>query len=109
MEDCLFCKIIKKEEHAHFVYEDEEFVVIKNKYPVAPVHLLIIPKKHIEKADSLYGESKDIWPHFFETAQKVVDQEGLWPSYQLLINAPGVAHFNHEHMHIISGLDEPLG
>jgi len=109
MEDCLFCKIVKKQEPSEQVFEDDRFIVIKNKFPVAPVHLLIIPKVHISKQDSLLGEDFDVWEGFFQIQKKVTEKLNLSPNYQLLVNAPGWAHFDHEHMHIIAGLEKPLG
>lgn len=47
MEDCIFCKIIKKEIPADIVYEDEEIIAFKDIQPAAPIHILVIPKKHI--------------------------------------------------------------
>jgi histidine triad (HIT) family protein len=45
-ENCLFCKIVKGEEPKTLVYEDENFMVIENKYPVAPIHVLVLDKHH---------------------------------------------------------------
>ncbi len=47
MEDCIFCKIIKKEIPSDIVYEDDQIIAFKDIHPVAPVHILVIPKKHI--------------------------------------------------------------
>jgi histidine triad (HIT) family protein len=109
MKDCLFCKIVKEEEQAEKVFENDDFIVIKNKFPIAPIHLLLIPKIHISKQDSLLGLDFDVWESFFRTQKLVVEELKISPNYQLLVNAPGYAHFDHEHMHIISGLDQPLG
>lgn len=103
MEDCLFCKIANKEEPSEMVYENDTFVVIKNKFPKAPTHLLIIPKKHISKQNSLKGA--EVWKGFYKTQSEVVEKLGLWPNFQLIVNAPGNAHFDHEHMHLLSGKD----
>jgi len=104
-EDCLFCKIIRNEEPTDRVYENDDFVVIKNKYPDAPVHLLIFPKKHYVKHDTLRGKNTHIWEGFYKTVSEVVEKLDLWDKYQLLVNAPGMGHFHHEHMHLISGKD----
>ena len=66
MQDCIFCKIIKKEIPGTIVYEDEEILAFKDIHPVTPVHILVIPKKHIvslidlEKEDELLMR-KDIY------------------------------------------------
>lgn len=57
MEDCIFCKIIKKEIPADTVYEDEEIIAFKDIQPAAPIHILVIPKKHIPSL--AYLESED--------------------------------------------------
>lgn len=103
-ENCLFCKIIKGEEKAEKVYENENFIVIKNKFPNAPTHLLIIAKEHIVKQNTLRN-SFDVWKEFFKTQSEVVEKLKLWDEYQLVVNAPGRAHFHHEHMHLIAGKD----
>ena len=102
--DCLFCKIVKKEEPAEILYENDKFIVVKNKYPNAPIHLLIIAKEHLVKQDTLRN-TFDIWKEFFETQAEVVSIQNLWDKYQLVVNAPGMAHFHHEHMHLIAGKD----
>ena len=55
MEDCLFCKIIEKEIDSDIFFEDEQLVVIRDISPVAPVHLLVIPKKHISSIMEIDG------------------------------------------------------
>ena len=59
MEDCLFCKIIKKEIPSTIVYEDEEILAFRDINPVAPVHVLVIPKKHINSLINLNNEYKE--------------------------------------------------
>ncbi len=103
-ENCLFCKIAKREEPAEILHENDKFIVVKNKYPNAPIHLLIIAKEHLVKQSTL-RDSFDIWKDFFETQADVVNKLNLWDKYQLVVNAPGRAHFHHEHMHLIAGKD----
>ncbi len=59
-EDCTFCKIIKGEKSADFLYQDESMVVFKDIRPHAPVHLLIVPRKHIRSMNDLTEKDKDI-------------------------------------------------
>ncbi len=58
MEDCIFCKIVKREIPADIVYEDEEVLAFKDIEPVAPVHILVIPKKHITSVIELKKEDE---------------------------------------------------
>ena len=60
MENCLFCKIIKGEIPSSKVYEDEEILAFKDINPMAPVHILIIPKNHIDGADMLNDENSAV-------------------------------------------------
>jgi len=109
MKDCLFCKIANKEEPSQIAWEDKGFIVVENKYKTAPIHLLIIPKIHYDKNNTLLGNEFNVWESFFKVQKQVVEELKISPNYQLLINAPGYAHFDHEHMHIIAGLEKPLG
>ena len=58
MEDCLFCKIIKGEVPSQKVYEDEEILAFKDIHPAAPIHILVIPKKHIDSLAQMQAEEK---------------------------------------------------
>lgn len=124
MEDkkCLFCQIGAKAEPAEIVWENEGFVAIKNKYPVAPVHLLVMPKEHVSKEKLAsaplrqgYGGAEVTFCHFWDKIMgavfEVVRQEGLDKSgYKLVNNGAGYNHFDHEHIHILGGSnEEPAG
>lgn len=114
MEDkkCLFCQIGAKEEPAVIVWENDAFVAIKNKYPVAPVHLLVMPKTHVSKKDLSGGStSAGFWDKIMGAVFEVVRQEGLDKSgYKLVNNGAGYNHFDHEHIHILGGSsEEPAG
>lgn len=65
MEDCIFCKIIKKEIPSEVVYEDEEILAFKDIYPEAPVHILVIPKKHITSIVELEESDKALIRKYF--------------------------------------------
>lgn len=60
MEDCIFCKIIKKEIPSQIVYEDDNILAFKDINPQAPVHILVIPKKHIESLIDLEIQDKNL-------------------------------------------------
>lgn len=60
MEDCIFCKIIKKEIPADIVYEDEEIIAFKDIQPAAPIHILVIPKKHIPSLAYLTNQDEGL-------------------------------------------------
>ena len=109
-DNCLFCKIVKGEEPSRKVLETEKFVVIHNKYPVAPVHLLVLDKSHNEKADTVSGSLRPYWDDFMEAVWKAIEHFNLDKTgYKLVLNGAGYNHFEHEHMHILGGTKEEPG
>ena len=116
MEDkkCLFCKIVAGEEPSEKILETGEFLVIRNKYPVAPVHVLVVDKKHREKKDTILGSfSKsptNYWDKMFEAISATITKLGLDKTgYKLVNNGAGYNHFEHEHFHILGGSKEEPG
>jgi len=105
-EDCLFCKIINGEIPSEFLYEDESFVVIKDINPAAPVHLLLLPKKHIRSNNDLQKEDGKIISDLFMVAKKMAKEQGINESgYKLLFNVEkgGGQVIFHVHLHLIGG------
>lgn len=102
--DCIFCKIAKKELASDIVYEDENFVAFKDIKPKAPVHLLIIPRKHIESVDHLEIHDRELMGELVLTAQKIARHQGL-EGYKLQINVgrAGGQLIDHLHLHLLSG------
>ena len=74
MDDCLFCKIIKGEIPSDFVYEDDKVVAFKDINPQAPVHLLLLPKEHIESADDINQDNSHLIGYIFEVANKLAKE-----------------------------------
>ena len=105
-KDCTFCMIIRKEKPADFLYEDESLVVIKDMRPHAPVHLLIIPKKHIRSINDLTAEDKDIVFNMLLRARTVArDQSIAQSGYRLVFNTErgGGQVIFHLHLHLLGG------
>ena len=114
MEKCLFCDIAAGEEPSEKVWEDGDFVAIKNKYPVAPVHILVIPKKHVSKVELVEDSgstSADFWGKMMGAVFATIRQLGLDKTgYKLVNNGAGYNHFDHEHIHVLGGSkSEPGG
>jgi histidine triad (HIT) family protein len=111
--ECLFCKIVSGEEPSNRVLETDEFVVIENKFPVAPVHVLVLDKKHNEKKDTISGKLSDrsYWDGMFQAIYETIGHLGLDKTgYKLVNNGAGYNHFEHEHFHILGGSkSEPGG
>jgi histidine triad (HIT) family protein len=104
--DCLFCKIIKGEVPSSFLYEDDDFVVFKDINPAAPVHLLIVPKKHIRSMNDLQREDHSIISGLFMIAKDMAKSQGVNESgYKLLFNVEkgGGQVIFHIHLHLIGG------
>ena len=108
-KNCLFCKIEAGEEPSELVLETPDFMCIKNKYPVAPVHVLVIPKDHVAKkgwiqAENLGVTGEEFWGKMMAVVFLVVGKLGLDKTgYKLVNNGAGYNHFEHEHMHILGG------
>ena len=104
--DCTFCMIIRKEKPADFVYEDESVVVIEDIRPHAPVHLLIIPKRHIRSINDLTEEDKDIVFHMILRAKTMAREQSIAQSgYKLVFNTErgGGQVIFHLHLHLLGG------
>lgn len=104
--DCIFCKIINGEIPAQVVYEDEKMLAFKDINPVAPIHILLIPKKHIPTLLDLQPEDSDIVGHIIVTAQKLAREQGLGEKgYRLVANCKEEAGQTvfHIHFHLVGG------
>ncbi|PIP24146.1 MAG: histidine triad nucleotide-binding protein [Candidatus Nealsonbacteria bacterium CG02_land_8_20_14_3_00_37_10] len=106
MSECIFCKIVKKEIPADIVYENDRVVAFKNINPVAPVHVLIIPKFHIPSLNHLGLEDKTLMGELILVAQKIAREQGVDKSgYRLVLNMGKDAGqtVDHLHLHLIGG------
>lgn len=99
MADCIFCKIANKEISKEFTYEDEEIMVFPDIRPIKPVHLLIIPKKHIPDFTALDDDA--LLGRIRHVIQKMVkDQEVENSGYRIVVNAGGAQAIDHLHFHL---------
>ena len=104
--DCLFCKIAGKQMDTEFLFENETLVVFKDINPQAPVHLLIVPKKHIRSINNLTEEDRTIVSELIMTAKDMAKKEGVDESgYNLLFNVEkgGGQVIFHLHLHLLGG------
>ncbi|MFA4931707.1 MAG: HIT domain-containing protein [Caldisericia bacterium] len=104
-QDCVFCRISRHEAPAEYLYEDVSVFVIKDRFPKAPVHLLVIPRKHIARIDALSTEDNGLIVHLFEVIRLVAVKYHLDAGYRVIINsgAEGGQTVSHLHVHIIAG------
>jgi len=103
-KDCIFCQIIRGEREADFVYQDESLVVFKDIHPHAPVHLLVVPKRHLRSVNDLTEQDKDIVSEMILKAKEVAKAQSISKSgYRLLFNIErgGGQIIFHLHMHLL--------
>ena len=105
MSDTIFQKIIDKELPANIVYEDDSCLAFKDINPVAPVHILIIPKKKIEKISDSNEEDKELLGHLFLVAGDIAKDLGIEDAFRLVVNNGAGAQQTvfHLHIHLIAG------
>tara|TARA_X000001036_G_C20382900_1_gene685355 strand:- start:282 stop:632 length:351 start_codon:yes stop_codon:yes gene_type:complete len=103
-KNCIFCKIIRHDIHADIVYEDNDFFCIKDINPKAPVHLLIIPKKHIATLNDIDEDDFLVMTGFFKIPKLLAKQFNL-AGYRTVINVnpEGGQEVYHLHMHVLGG------
>ena len=108
--DCIFCKIVKGDIPSTKVYEDELVLAFRDINPEAPVHILIIPKEHIDSADKITDSNSCIVAHIFECIPKIAASEGLGNGYRIITNIgdDGGQSVHHMHFHILGGKKLPL-
>ena len=108
MADCLFCKIIAGEIPSDKIYEDDDVYAFRDINPVAPLHALIIPKKHIAMINDVENKDAETMGKLFITAKKVAAKEGYSDvGYRTVMNcgeAAGQTVF-HVHLHLLAGRD----
>lgn len=105
MADCIFCKIANGEIPSEKLYENEHVLAFADLSPKAPVHILVIPKRHIQSAAQLSEQDGPLLGQMFEAAAKVAEQQGLAQGYRLVINTGenGGQTVPHLHIHILGG------
>ena len=104
--DCIFCQIANGKTDTEFLYEDEDLVVFKDINPHAPVHLLMVPKKHIRSINDLESEDGDIVSKLIMAGKKMAREMSVNASgYKLLFNVEkgGGQVIFHLHLHLIGG------
>ena len=105
MENCLFCRIIAGEIPSEKVYEDDEVLAFKDINPMAPVHILIIPKKHIDGADKLDENNSAVAAKIFAVASRLAKELKLDNGFRIVTNvgSDGGQTVRHLHFHLLGG------
>lgn len=107
---CLFCRIVAGDIPAAKVYEDDELLAFKDIHPKAPLHLLIIPKEHIESMATLEDRHAPLMGRMMVLAQRLAAENGSPEGFRTVVNTGRVGRQEvyHLHMHLLGG-PEPLG
>ena len=99
MSDCLFCKIRDGEIPSNKVYEDDKVLCFHDVDPQAPVHCLLIPKKHIASLDAATEEDKELISHIMLKIPELAKQQGIETGYRVVINNGPDAFQTIKHLH----------
>ena len=105
MCDCLFCKIIAGDIPSSKVYEDERVYAFRDINPMAPVHILIVPKTHIPSANGVTAENSASVARIFEVIPQIAEAEELTNGYRVITNCgeDGCQSVQHLHFHLLGG------
>ena len=105
MNDCLFCKIVAGVIPSTKVYEDETVLAFRDIAPMAPTHILVIPKTHIASVAEVTAENSGVVAHIFEVIAKIAKDEGLEEGFRVVSNCGPHAGqtVHHLHFHILGG------
>ena len=103
--DCLFCKIAEGQIPSTKVYEDETVLAFRDINPMAPTHILVIPKCHIPSVAGINAENSEVVRHIFEVIPQIAEAEKLTGGYRVVSNCgPDAGQtVNHLHFHILGG------
>ena len=107
--DCLFCSIVKGEIPSKKVYEDDMVYAFRDINPMAPTHVLVVPKCHIASADEITEANSRYVAHIFEVIPKIAKSEGLANGYRVITNCgeDGCQSVKHLHFHLLGGKKLP--
>ncbi len=107
--DCIFCKIASGEIPSKKVYEDENILAFHDINPQTPVHILIIPKKHISSADEITAENSYLVAKIFEAIPEIAKSASLSNGYRIITNIgeDGAQTVKHIHFHLMGGVKMP--
>lgn len=105
MTDCLFCRMARGEVTPDLVYEDDDIIAFRDINPQAPVHCLVIPRRHIEALDDVRSEDAELMGRLFVVANQVAADQGLDNGYRAVINCRGDGGQTvfHLHLHVLGG------
>ena len=110
MNECLFCRIVRGEIPARKVFEDETILAFHDIHPARPVHILIVPKRHITSLQTVTEDDEPLVGHLLGVANRLASENGSPDGFRVIINNGriGGQEVPHLHVHLIGG-PEPVG
>ena len=110
MDDCIFCKIARAEIPSKKIYEDSEILAFHDIHPQAPVHFMLIPKKHIASLEEAGAEDAGVLGRMLTLSGRLAREQGSPGGYRTIINTGRIGRQDvmHLHIHVLGG-SEPLG
>jgi histidine triad (HIT) family protein len=108
--DCIFCRILRDELPSRRLYEDDRMIAFHDIKPIAPVHFLMIPRRHIVSLAECGTDEADLLGHMLAQAGRLAREQGLGAGFRTIINTGrgGGQEVYHLHIHIVGG-PRPLG
>jgi histidine triad (HIT) family protein len=110
MDNCIFCRIVKGELPSTKIYEDDEIVAFNDIQPIAPVHFMLVPRKHIPSLAEAGADDAGVLGRMLALSGKLAKQQGSTDGFRTVINTGRIGRQDvmHLHIHIIGG-PNPLG
>jgi len=106
MQDCIFCKIINKEIPSSIVHEDDDLLAFNDIAPAAPIHILVIPKRHIVSLATMESGDYELISKIYIAIDKIAEKQGFKKNgYRVIVNCgeDGCQEVKHLHFHILAG------
>jgi histidine triad (HIT) family protein len=110
VQDCIFCKIVRGEIPSRKVYEDDEILAFHDIHPLAPVHFMLVPKRHIASLADAGAEDAGVLGRIMALTGRLAREQGSPDGYRTIVNTGRIGRQDvmHLHVHVVGGA-EPLG
>jgi histidine triad (HIT) family protein len=113
-DSCLFCSIVRNEIKSNIVFSDDQVIAFRDIHPVAPTHILIVPRRHIPSVNEIRPDDAPLIGHMFTVASQLARQENIHEGgYRIIVNTgpDGGQTVFHLHLHLIGGepMKHPMG
>jgi histidine triad (HIT) family protein len=105
-ENCIFCQIVEGKSSAEIIYQDDEMTAFWDQYPAAPIHILVVPNKHISSINEVKEEDAALLGRLMLKAREIAEEQGVRDTgYRLLVNVGegGGQSIFHLHVHLFAG------